>query len=487
MFQVADILDPEAGVYALKRIKNPKRRKRFESEVAAISLLRHPNIVRLVDHSALGATDDDGGKDFIVMPLAAGGDLSERAQDYKDSLEKVLEVARALASALSAAHALGVVHRDVKPANVLFADEGNLPWLSDFGICLIRDRERATETHEVAGPWAFMAPEVEDGGRLEVMPAVDVYSLGKLIYYMVSGGIVLPRERIDEPRYSAALPKGSQFHLLDLLLRRMICDASVRLKTMAEVETELARIAEWVEMSERSPISEAAARSLEALQRKVIEEKRAVAKHEIARSERDAVAASVLTQLQEFAESELTKTAVAFSTGGVLAAAIAKVSTDELGHVGLNQFSALTGVELAVSEAQTDGPSTIIQLLICRSANFQVSLRMANQPSEPERLTEVVHVIIPRIIKRYKQGTYSGSKPMFFLRDGGVLHPITVARKFVASSTMHRVEPHTRVLAMEIPSSQWPAFAPNLLEFIKSTVEGFLLVLERNRGQSFLI
>ncbi|MEN0075418.1 MAG: serine/threonine-protein kinase, partial [Paracraurococcus sp.] len=355
VFEVVDIRQLEAGPYALKRVRNPKRRQRFEAEVEAIQRLHHPNIIRLIDHSAMRTAAYDSAKQFIVMPLAAGGDLASRVKVYKDSLDGALAVALPLASALSAAHAAGIVHRDVKPGNVLFADEGNTPWLTDFGICLIRDAARNTGTHEVAGPWAFMAPEVEHGGQLDVTPAADVYSLGKLIYFMVSGGTVIPRERLDDPRYAAVLSKGGRFHLLDLLLRRMVCEPAGRLQTMAQVEEELGRIAAWDRMSAASPFSEAAQKRLEALQRSIVDERREMAERNSARQSREAVAASMLTQLRDFTSAELERAAAAISTGAVLATNVRTVDQKELGHIGLNRLFAADGVELAVGDAQAEG------------------------------------------------------------------------------------------------------------------------------------
>jgi serine/threonine protein kinase len=72
-------------------------------------------------------------------------------------------------------------------------------WVSDFGICLIADRPtRHTETGEVVGPVVFMAPELEGGGQLDVTVDADIYSLGKVIYYMLTGGVRLPRENLEE-------------------------------------------------------------------------------------------------------------------------------------------------------------------------------------------------------------------------------------------------------------------------------------------------
>ena len=146
VFRVVDNNGEYHGEYALKRVLNPRRHQRFRNEVDAIKRLAHPNIVRLIDHSAL---DDTEAKErqYLVMPIAVGGDLThpQRLSLYKDLIDGVVQVGKQLASALAAAHAAGIIHRDTKPGNVLFTGNGHEVWLSDFGICLLREQPRATE------------------------------------------------------------------------------------------------------------------------------------------------------------------------------------------------------------------------------------------------------------------------------------------------------------------------------------------------------
>lgn len=146
VYLVADETNPGAPPLVLKRVLNPKRRDRFLQEVRACKSLRHPNIIEVVDHSALDDLSADDEKMYLVMRHLEGGDLERRARIYQGSVDSTLDVAVALAGALQHAHGHGVVHRDVKPANILFAGQDNVPTLSDFGICLIRGEDRSTET-----------------------------------------------------------------------------------------------------------------------------------------------------------------------------------------------------------------------------------------------------------------------------------------------------------------------------------------------------
>jgi serine/threonine protein kinase len=242
VLRVKDSTGALPGEFALKRITNPKRIDRFRNEVDAIKMLVHPNIIKLIDHSALDALPNETNKQYLVMPIAGGKDLSRVVGRYQGNLNRVLVVACQIADALKAAHEKKIIHRDVKPENILFQSDGDDVWLSDFGICLITDgRSRHTAIDEVVGPTVFMAPELEGGGQPDVPQDVDVYSLGKVIYYMLSGGVKLPRETFDEERYSAILA-GPGLESLRLLLMQMICFHDHRIQSMETVLERLEQI-----------------------------------------------------------------------------------------------------------------------------------------------------------------------------------------------------------------------------------------------------
>lgn len=158
-------------------------RRRFENEVRTIARLEHPHIVSIHE---VGRTL--GGLPYYAMPYLPRGHLGQRSfrkQVAVGDETRVLDIVRALMSALEYAHASGVVHRDVKAENVLF-DETDRPLLADFGIALRRGYgPRVTATGMAVGSTAYMAPEQARGE--EVDGRADLYSLGVLIWEMLTG------------------------------------------------------------------------------------------------------------------------------------------------------------------------------------------------------------------------------------------------------------------------------------------------------------
>jgi hypothetical protein len=148
-------------------------------ELQVLTGVRHPGLVGV--HSA-GV--DPQGCPFVVMDFVDGHSLSARLHDGPLPAGAVAQLGTVLADALEVVHARGVVHRDVKPANVLLDTDGH-PWLTDFGIARIVDATRVTATGIVVGTAAYMAPEQVRGEA--VGPAADVYALGLVLLEAVTG------------------------------------------------------------------------------------------------------------------------------------------------------------------------------------------------------------------------------------------------------------------------------------------------------------
>lgn len=154
------------------------QRTRFLVEARAAAAIDHPHVASVYD---IGA--DAAGQLFIAMAYCAGGSLAHRLQSGALSVDDSVEVATQVAAALHAAHQQGVVHRDVKPANVLFDAWGRVR-LADFGIASLPGHE-ATRSGSVQGTLAYLAPEQLRGERAD--SAADLWALGVTIYECLSG------------------------------------------------------------------------------------------------------------------------------------------------------------------------------------------------------------------------------------------------------------------------------------------------------------
>jgi serine/threonine protein kinase len=234
--------------YALKELRysaNPGSTKyeRFVREIEQTAKLgaTHDGIVRVIDH---GNTENAPSSElYFVMPLAETS--LDKARDLKGHLEQVLEIGVAIADALSAAHATEVIHRDVKPGNILLYGDARRPAVTDFGICFILGDERLTGTEgETVGSKDFVAPELQGGGPIEAVgPRADVYSLGKTLYAATSGGDVFPRETHRQPKWNLTtrFSDSRMDHLHGLLDRMCTEELADRFATMAEARDELKR------------------------------------------------------------------------------------------------------------------------------------------------------------------------------------------------------------------------------------------------------
>ncbi|HEY6985899.1 MAG TPA: bifunctional serine/threonine-protein kinase/formylglycine-generating enzyme family protein [Rhodanobacteraceae bacterium] len=157
--------------------------KRFEHEARTIARLDHPHIVSIFD---VGRTST--GQIYYTMPYLPKGDLA--ARNLRDDQSRVLEIMRALADALGYAHEQGIVHRDVKPENVLF-DKLDRPLLADFGIAISDMNEsRVTREGATIGSSGYMSPEQARSQPLDGRS--DIYSLGVLCYELLTGEMPFP-------------------------------------------------------------------------------------------------------------------------------------------------------------------------------------------------------------------------------------------------------------------------------------------------------
>jgi serine/threonine-protein kinase len=154
-------------------------RRRFRREGAVLKALDHPAVVRLLE---LGIEDD--GLVFLVTEYVDGETLAERLSKGALSIGEADALVDALCDGLGAVHRHGVLHGDLKPANVIWPREG-APRLVDFGASKILGLDRLTATGEISGTPAYMAPEVLTG-KADVDQRIDVYGLGVVLYEALS-------------------------------------------------------------------------------------------------------------------------------------------------------------------------------------------------------------------------------------------------------------------------------------------------------------
>jgi eukaryotic-like serine/threonine-protein kinase len=219
-------LDREVAVKILRPqySADPGFAGRFRQEARSAASLTHPNIVSVYDYG----TDPDGVTQYIVMELVNGKDLSAVLHDRgRISTDDAVQVAIAVASALEAAHRRGIVHRDVKPGNILITDDGDVK-VTDFGIARAVSEASMTVTGTTLGSVHYFSPEQARGD--EVTGRSDVYALGIVLYEMLTGrrpfegdsaaGVALKRLTEQPPRPMIAgqpLPAG-----LEAILRRAL-------------------------------------------------------------------------------------------------------------------------------------------------------------------------------------------------------------------------------------------------------------------------
>jgi serine/threonine protein kinase/cephalosporin-C deacetylase-like acetyl esterase len=172
---------------------------RFKSEARAVAALNHPNIVQVY------GLESEGGDDYIVMEFVPGRTLAQVLGATRLSLDQALEYANQIASALAAAHAAGIVHRDIKPGNIMVSDAGVVKIL-DFGLAKVEKSAVAADTTVTAGAQtgagtvlgtaAYMSPEQAEGKAVDARS--DIFSTGALFYEMFTGSRAFDGDSILE-------------------------------------------------------------------------------------------------------------------------------------------------------------------------------------------------------------------------------------------------------------------------------------------------
>jgi hypothetical protein len=214
--------------------------ERFRREARAVAQLSHPNIVTVIDRG------EEAGRQFIVFELIEGENLKELVtRGGPLPVRRVLELGLEVGRALAFAHAQGLVHRDVKPQNVLLNGDG-LAKVTDFGIVRSLDAVGQTETGTVLGTSHYIAPEQARGERVDSQ--TDVYSFGVVLYELLAGEVPYPGDNfltvamkhVNEPAPNVLERRpDTPLRLASLIERCMAKTPAERPTSMDEVVSEL--------------------------------------------------------------------------------------------------------------------------------------------------------------------------------------------------------------------------------------------------------
>ena len=221
--------------------EDPEYLERFRREARAVARLSHPNIVTVIDRG------DDDGRQYIVFEHVKGENLKELVlRKGRLPVHQALELALHIADGLSFAHEHGLVHRDVKPQNVLLSSEGEVK-VTDFGIARSLHMEHGvTQTGTVIGTGEYIAPEQASGKP--VSPATDVYSLGVVLWELLAGDVpfvgdnfvAVALRHVNEPPPSLRERRPDVSPRLDAAVQRALAkDPARRLPSMAAFAQEL--------------------------------------------------------------------------------------------------------------------------------------------------------------------------------------------------------------------------------------------------------
>jgi tRNA A-37 threonylcarbamoyl transferase component Bud32 len=220
------VLPPEWGT-------DPAFAERFAREARTLARLDHPHIVAVHDFG------ESGGLYYLVMEFVDGVNLREALRAGPLSQEQALAAVPQICDALQYAHEEGVVHRDVKPENILLDRKGRVK-IADFGLAKLLNRPRAeftlTGSRQVMGTADYMAPE-QRLRPLEIDHRADIYSLGVVLYEMLTGE--LPLGRFAPPSARA----GVDARLDEVVHRALETDPDRRYQSVSEVKTDVAAVA----------------------------------------------------------------------------------------------------------------------------------------------------------------------------------------------------------------------------------------------------
>jgi tetratricopeptide (TPR) repeat protein len=244
-------------VLTLAAALDDRARLRFLHEARSAALVEHPNVVPVYH------VGEDNGVPFYVMPFVPGRPLGRPGppSDGADPFEWVARVGAQAADGLAAAHAAGVIHRDVKPANLLLDDAGKV-WVTDFGLAVAPLTDGLTRTGARPGTPRYMSPEQLTGRRDQLDGRTDVYSLGVTLYELATGRpafdgsdehTLVVQITATRPPPPGLLAPGIPHDLETVILKAMARDPADRYATAGELAADLRRFLDHRPVLARRP------------------------------------------------------------------------------------------------------------------------------------------------------------------------------------------------------------------------------------------
>ena len=236
----------EVAIKILPRemLENLVTRARFKREIKLIASLEHPAIVPVYDVGG-----EDNHQPFFVMRYMSGGSLSRMIKKGRFSLRDAALIIERLASALDHAHSLGIIHRDIKPDNVLF-DASHNPYLSDFGVAKFTESLVSSTGRDVIGTPAYISPEQALGE--DVDHRADIYGLGAMLYEMLTGErpfdkdnvVAIALQHVNDPVPNVLNLRPDLPGEVDVIIKRaMAKNPENRYDTALELAHELNKVA----------------------------------------------------------------------------------------------------------------------------------------------------------------------------------------------------------------------------------------------------